>query len=198
MTRKQHITELTILNVQLIVEHSKRIPGFESIFKEDQITLLKTCFSEVMMLRAARRYDTETDSIYFAHNKPYTRETFHRASMGEFGDTTFRFCRTMCCMEVDNVEYALLTAIVTFCDTPKLLARKKVERFREFYIEILRSYTTINRPADENYFATLLSILDELRTLGDMNSKHYSFLKVYYKKLPPCLEEIWQTAMLHT
>jgi len=39
--RYQTITEMTILTVQLIVEFSKRLPGFDKLEREDQITLLK-------------------------------------------------------------------------------------------------------------------------------------------------------------
>ena len=48
--RLRHITETTILTVQLIVEFSKRLPGFQSLCREDQITLLKACSSEVRPL----------------------------------------------------------------------------------------------------------------------------------------------------
>ena len=37
----RHITEMTILTVQLTVEFSKRLPGFDTLLREDQITLLK-------------------------------------------------------------------------------------------------------------------------------------------------------------
>ncbi|KAG7153853.1 Ecdysone receptor-like, partial [Homarus americanus] len=39
--RFRHITEMTILTVQLIVEFSKQLPGFGTLEREDQITLLK-------------------------------------------------------------------------------------------------------------------------------------------------------------
>lgn len=39
--RFRHITEMTILTVQLIVEFSKQLPGFATLQREDQITLLK-------------------------------------------------------------------------------------------------------------------------------------------------------------
>lgn len=44
LKRFQHITEITILTVQLIVEFSKRVPGFDTLSREDQITLLKVNF----------------------------------------------------------------------------------------------------------------------------------------------------------
>ena len=112
--RFQHITEVTILTVQLIVEFSKRVPGFDTLQREDQITLLKACSSEIMMLRGARKYDVKTDSIVFANNQPYTRENYRSASVGDSADALFRFCRKMCQLRVDNAEYALLTAIVIF------------------------------------------------------------------------------------
>lgn len=39
------ITEMTILTVQLIVEFAKRLPGFDKLVREDQITLLKVTIS---------------------------------------------------------------------------------------------------------------------------------------------------------
>ena len=33
----QHMTEMTILTVQLIVEFSKHLPGFQTLCREDQV-----------------------------------------------------------------------------------------------------------------------------------------------------------------
>ena len=95
---------MTILTVQLIVEFSKNVPGFGELtisirhyeilslqeskwlketfilHREDQITLLKACSSEVMMLRCSRKYDYKTDSIVYANNQPYTRFVFFLVS----------------------------------------------------------------------------------------------------------------------
>lgn len=112
--RFRHITEITILTVQLIVEFAKRLPGFDKLLREDQIALLKACSSEVMMLRMARKYDVQTDSIVFANNQPYTRDSYSLAGMGETIEDLLHFCRHMYNMKVNNAEYALLTAIVIF------------------------------------------------------------------------------------
>ncbi|KAI4461440.1 knirps-related protein-related [Holotrichia oblita] len=112
--RFRHITEITILTVQLIVEFAKRLPGFDKLLREDQIALLKACSSEVMMFRMARRYDVSTDSILFVNNQPYSRDSYNLAGMGETIEDLLHFCRTMYQMKVDNAEYALLTAIVIF------------------------------------------------------------------------------------
>lgn len=110
----KHMTEMTILTVKLTVDFSKRLPGFDALLRQDQITLLKACSSEVMILRCARRYDPKTDSILFANNSSYTRETYRIAGLGDTVDSIFRFGKTLCQMKIDNAEYALLTAIDIF------------------------------------------------------------------------------------
>ncbi|KAK7600927.1 hypothetical protein V9T40_008368 [Parthenolecanium corni] len=188
----RHMTELTILTVQLIVEFAKRIPGFEKLDQEDKITLLKACSSEVMMLRMARKYDYNTNSIVFANNQPYTKDSYIRAGMGETIDDLLRFCRQMWAMKVDNAEYALLTAIVIFSGRPGLHENGKVETIQEYYIDTLKSYVdNRTRPNSTTIFARLLSVLTELRTLGNQNFETCLKLKLKSKVLPPFLSEIW-------
>jgi ecdysone receptor len=191
-TKFRHITEMTILTVQLIVEFSKRLPGFDKLEREDQITLLKACSSEVMMLRTARRYDYNSDTIIFANNHPYTRDTYSIAGVEDTADPLFNFCRHLCSMKVDNAEYALITAIVIFSERPCLLEPRKVEKIQEIYLEALRAYVEYmhpNRPGVN--FAKLLGVLTELRTLGNINSEMCFSLKLKNKKLPAFLAEIW-------
>jgi len=183
---------MTILTVQLIVEFSKRLPGFDKLEREDQITLLKACSSEVMMLRTARRYDYQSDTIIFANNHPYTRDNYSLAGVGDSADPLFNFCRHMCAMKVDNAEYALLTAIVIFSERPALLEPRKVEKIQEIYLEALRAYVEYLHPIRPGVnFAKLLGVLTELRTLGNINSEMCFSLKLKNKKLPPFLAEIW-------
>ena len=191
--RLRHITETTILTVQLIVEFSKRLPGFQSLCRDDQVTLLKACSSEVMMLRGARRYDSNSESIVFANNKPYTRENYLEAELEN--DDLFKFCKTMSNMKVDNAEYALLTAIVIFSERHNLKEPKKVEKIQEIYVEALQAYVNNRRSRENVMFAKLLSVLTELRSLGNANSEKCFSLKLKNKKLPKFLEEIWDIRM---
>ncbi|XP_026467259.1 ecdysone receptor [Ctenocephalides felis] len=165
----RHITEITILTVQLIVEFAKGLPAFTKIPQEDQITLLKACSSEVMMLRMARRYDAVSDSILFANNRSYTRDSYKMAGMADTIEDLLHFCRQMYTMTVDNVEYALITAIVIFSDRPGLEQADLVEQIQSYYIKTLKCYILNRHSGDPKcgiLFAKLLSILTELRTLG--------------------------------
>lgn len=196
--RFRHITEITILTVQLIVEFAKRLPGFDKLLREDQIALLKACSSEVMMFRMARRYDFNTDSILFVNNQPYSRDSYNLAGMGETIEDLLHFCRMMYNMKVDNAEYALLTAIVIFSERPNLMEGWKVEKIQEIYLEALRAYVDYRRAHKSGtIFAKLLAVLTELRTLGNQNSEMCFSLKLKNKKLPPFLAEIWDVDMVH-
>uniref|UniRef100_A0A1B6EDE1 Ecdysone receptor n=1 Tax=Clastoptera arizonana TaxID=38151 RepID=A0A1B6EDE1_9HEMI len=190
--RYRHITEYTILTVQLIVEFAKNLPGFDKLLREDQIVLLKACSSEVMMLRMARRYDVNTDSILFVNNHPYSRDSYNMAGMGEVIDDLLCFGRQMYDMKVDNAEYALLTSIVIFSERPSLQEAWKVEKIQEIYIEALKSYVDNRiKVRSTMIFAKLLSVLTEIRSLGNQNSEMCFSLKLRNRKLPPFLTEIW-------
>ena len=158
------------------------------------LLLLQACSSEVMMLRMARRYDAASDSILFANNRSYTRDSYRMAGMADTIEDLLHFCRQMYSLTVDNVEYALLTAIVIFSDRPGLEQADLVEQIQSYYIDTLKVYI-LNRhggdPKCSILFAKLLSILTELRTLGNQNSEMCFSLKLKNRKLPRFLEEIW-------
>ncbi|TRY61721.1 hypothetical protein TCAL_03675 [Tigriopus californicus] len=186
----QHITEMTILTVQLIVEFSKHLPGFQTLCREDQVNLLKGCSSEVMMLRGARRYDPQRDSIIYANNYPFSKDNYVKAGLSN--DTLFRFCRSMCKMKVDNAEYALITAIVIFSERHNVKEPNRVEKIQEIYVEALQSYVMAKQKKEPMVtFAKLLSVLTELRSLGNSNAKTCFNLRMINRQLPTFLAEIW-------
>lgn len=188
----QHFTEMTILTVKLIVEFAKKVYGFETLTREDQITLLKASASEVMMLRSTRKYDIKTDSILFANNQPFTRENYRKAHIGEIADAMFNFCRSTVILRLTDEEYALLTALIIFSERPNLREPEKVEGIQEFYLELLQAYVETNEKSQEKCkFARLLSLLPELRALGIVNSDVCFSLKVKNHRLPDFLAEIW-------
>lgn len=81
-----------------------------------------------------------------------------------------------------------------FCisERPALVEGWKVEKIQEIYLEALRAYVDNRRkPRPGTIFAKLLSVLTELRTLGNQNSEMCFSLKLKNKKLPPFLAEIW-------
>lgn len=169
-----------------------------------------------MMFRVARKYDITTDSIVFANNQPFSAESYNKAGLGDAIENQLAFSRFMYNMKVDNAEYALLTAIVIFSSKytlkfylsfllkfilniflfyvgrPNLTDGWKVEKIQEIYLESLKAYVD-NRDRDTATvrYARLLSVLTELRTLGNENSELCMTLKLKNRIVPPFLAEIW-------
>ncbi|KAF2982360.1 hypothetical protein EK904_005404, partial [Melospiza melodia maxima] len=52
-----HLSETAVVHVQVLVDFTKRLPGFESLASEDQIALLKGSTVEAMFLRSAQIYN---------------------------------------------------------------------------------------------------------------------------------------------
>lgn len=155
----------------------------------------------------ARRYDSTTDSILFANNTTYTKQTYQMAGMEDTVEDLLHFCRQMYSLSIDNVEYALLTAIVIFSDRPGLEQAEMVDCIQSYYIDTLKVYIFNRHGGDRKcnvQFAKLLSILTELRTMGNKNSEMCFSLKLKNRKLPKFLEEVWdvgdvpQTATTNT
>lgn len=174
-----------------------------------------------MMFRVARKYDINSDSIVFANNQPFSADSYNKAGLGDAIENQLSFSRFMYKMKVDNAEYALLTAIVIFSSNsisvifvgyqffffviinydflkiiftgrPNLLDGWKVEKIQEIYLESLKAYVD-NRDRDTATvrYAKLLSVLTELRTLGNENSELCMTLKLKNRVVPPFLAEIW-------
>lgn len=78
------------------------------------VTVLQGSASEVMMLRTARRYDPETNTVVFGTGTPFTQNSMAFGGLQGYVDTMFEFSRGMSQLYVDNAQYALLTAICTF------------------------------------------------------------------------------------
>ncbi|KAI4485493.1 hypothetical protein M0804_006998 [Polistes exclamans] len=75
---------------------------------------------------------------------------------------------------------------------PNLIESVKVEKIQEIYLEALKAYVDNRRkPKSGIIFAKLLSVLTELRTLGNQNNEMCYSLKFKNKKLPLFLAEIW-------
>jgi len=66
------------------------------------------------MLRTARQYHPESDTVIMADGKAYTRNTLCFAGLESLVPPMFNFCETLANMKVDNAEFGLLTCISLF------------------------------------------------------------------------------------
>lgn len=189
--RYAHITELAILTIQLIVEFSKRIPGFLDLDREDQIVLLKGSAVEVMLIRVALRYNKELDAIMFGNEEPYTRKQLLEGGMGSLVQPMYDFANSMSELQLDYAEFVLLMTITLLSsDRPLVKNRAKVEALQERYLDMLRSYLKLRRPKEHLLLPKVLMKLTELRTLNNSHSELLFHLKLQDQNIPPLIKEI--------
>ncbi|NWI65450.1 NR1H4 protein, partial [Todus mexicanus] len=178
------LSETAVVHVQVLVDFTKRLPGFESLASEDQIALLKGSTVEAMFLRSAQIYNQRIGEC-----QPSTSESklarlvrdssaCSRAEVTlivaldcpgvteEFIAALFYFYRSMGELRVTETEYALLVATtVFFSDRPLLRNKRHVEALQEPLLGILYKYSKIHHPQDPQHFARLIGRLTELRSL---------------------------------
>ncbi|NXL84934.1 NR1H4 protein, partial [Alectura lathami] len=123
------LSETAVVHVQVLVDFTKRLPGFESLASEDQIALLKGSTVEAMFLRSAQMYNqritecqssSETLSEALQQNCSKTFLHYYLSSFlllsitEEFITALFYFYRSMGELKVTETEYALLVATTVF------------------------------------------------------------------------------------
>ncbi|NXM91915.1 NR1H4 protein, partial [Oenanthe oenanthe] len=196
------LSETAVVHVQVLVDFTKRLPGFESLASEDQIALLKGSTVEAMFLRSAQIYNQKMSecqpSTKTLTKKNATEELGARCQKGfytfmgiteEFITALFYFYRTMGELKVTETEYALLVATtVFFSDRPLLRDKRHVEELQEPLLGILYKHSKLQHPRDPQRFARLLGRLTELRSL---RHAHAGALRARDPRLAAPLRDLW-------
>ncbi|NWV58132.1 NR1H4 protein, partial [Daphoenositta chrysoptera] len=198
------LSETAVVHVQVLVDFTKRLPGFESLASEDQIALLKGSTVEAMFLRSAEIYNqrmsecqpstsaSRTMESLSSENTSEIMESNHSAFpciTEEFITALFYFYRTMGELKVTETEYALLVATtVFFSDRPLLRDKRHVEELQEPLLGILYKHSKLQHPRDPQRFARLLGRLTELRSL---RHAHAGALRARDPRLAAPLRDLW-------
>uniref|UniRef100_A0A8C5SCX6 Ecdysone receptor n=1 Tax=Laticauda laticaudata TaxID=8630 RepID=A0A8C5SCX6_LATLA len=185
------LSETAMIHVQVLVDFTKRLPGFESLANDDQIALLKGSTIEAMFLRSAQLCDifNKCDILFSYHLIFYVIFT---GITEEFITALFYFYRSMGELNVTATEYALLVATtVYFSDRPLLKNKQHVEKLQEPFLGILYKYSKIYHPEEPQHFARLIGRLTELRTLNHNHSEVLVTWRTRDPKLTSLICEMW-------
>ncbi|NXJ74344.1 NR1H4 protein, partial [Trogon melanurus] len=149
------LSETAVVHVQVLVDFTKRLPGFESLASEDQIALLKGSTVEAMFLRSAQIYNQRISGCQLSTSEskfdltsflltsvedsailkqlpflliPLISNNFlfkHTGITEEFITALFYFYKSMGELKVTETEYALLVATTVFFSDRPLLRNKR-------------------------------------------------------------------------
>uniref|UniRef100_A0A8C2U614 Uncharacterized protein n=1 Tax=Coturnix japonica TaxID=93934 RepID=A0A8C2U614_COTJA len=177
-----HLSETAVVHVQVLVDFTKRLPGFESLASEDQIALLKGSTVEAMFLCSQ-----------LIQHSPFFTPTllFHfQGITEEFITALFYFYRSMGELKVTETEYALLIATTVLFSGRQ--NKRHVEELQEPFLGILYKYSKIHHPEDPQHFARLIGRLTQLRTLNHTHAEVLVTWRTKDPRLRALLCEVWE------
>ncbi|XP_029419208.1 bile acid receptor isoform X7 [Nannospalax galili] len=106
------LTEMATSHVQILVEFTKKLPGFQTLDHEDQIALLKGSAVEAMFLRSAELFNRKLP----AGHTDLLEERIRKSGISDdYITPMFSFYKSVGELKMTQEEYALLTAIVILC-----------------------------------------------------------------------------------
>uniref|UniRef100_A0A8C9K6W4 Nuclear receptor subfamily 1 group H member 4 n=1 Tax=Panthera tigris altaica TaxID=74533 RepID=A0A8C9K6W4_PANTA len=183
------LTEMATSHVQILVEFTKKLPGFQTLDHEDQIALLKGSAVEAMFLRSAEIFNKKLP----AGHADLLEERIRRSGISdEYITPMFSFYKSVAELKMTQEEYALLTAIVILSpDRQYIKDREAVEKLQEPLLDVLQKLCKIYQPENPQHFACLLGRLTELRTFNHHHAEMLMSWRVNDHKFTPLLCEIW-------
>ncbi|KAM5287701.1 bile acid receptor isoform 5-T5 [Ctenodactylus gundi] len=183
------LTEMATSHVQILVEFTKKLPGFQTLDHEDQIALLKGSAVEAMFLRSAEIFNKKLP----AGHADLLEERIRKSGISdEYITPMFSFYKSVGELKMTQEEYALLTAIVILSpDRQYIKDREAVEKLQEPLLEVLQKLCKIHQPENPQHFACLLGRLTELRTFNHHHAEMLMSWRVNDHKFTPLLCEIW-------
>ncbi|KFO92467.1 Bile acid receptor [Buceros rhinoceros silvestris] len=183
------LTEMATSHVQVLVEFTKKLPGFQTLDHEDQIALLKGSAVEAMFLRSAEIFSRKLPT---GHTVLLEERIRNSGISDEFITPMFNFYKSIGELKMTQEEYALLTAIVILSpDRQYIKDRESVERLQEPLLDILQKCCKLHHPDNPQHFACLLGRLTELRTFNHHHAEMLMSWRVNDHKFTPLLCEIW-------
>ncbi|KAJ8879952.1 hypothetical protein PR048_020573 [Dryococelus australis] len=156
-----------------VVEFAKRIPGFSLLPQDDQVTLLKAGVFEVLLVRLACMFDSQTNSMICLNGQVLKRESIHNSSNARFlMDSMFDFADRLNSLRLTDAEVALFSAVVVVApDRPGLRNTEIIERMQCKLKAALQVVVSQNHPHNPNICHELMKKIPDLRTLNTLHSE---------------------------
>ncbi|KAK6625566.1 hypothetical protein RUM43_005865 [Polyplax serrata] len=156
-----------------VVEFAKRIPGFSLLPQDDQVTLLKAGVFEVLLVRLACMFDSQTNSMICLNGQVLKRESIHNSSNARFlMDSMFDFAERINSLGLSDAEIGLFCSVVVIAaDRPGLRNTDLIERMHTKLRNSLQAVVTQNHPGQADICSELMKKIPDLRTLNTLHSE---------------------------
>ncbi|XP_018561962.1 ecdysone-inducible protein E75 isoform X2 [Anoplophora glabripennis] len=156
-----------------VVEFAKRIPGFSLLAQDDQVTLLKAGVFEVLLVRLACMFDSQTSSMICLNGQVLKRDSIHNSSNARFlMDSMFDFAERMNALRLSDAEIGLFCSVVVIAaDRPGLRNTELIEKMHNKLKAALHVVVSQNHNGRPHILDELMKKIPDLRTLNTLHSE---------------------------
>ncbi|KAJ8967758.1 hypothetical protein NQ314_002641 [Rhamnusium bicolor] len=156
-----------------VVEFAKRIPGFNLLAQDDQVTLLKAGVFEVLLVRLACMFDSQTASMICLNGQVLKRDSIHNSSNARFlMDSMFDFAERMNALRLSDAEIGLFCSVVVIAaDRPGLRNTELIEKMQNKLKAALLVVVSQNHHGQPHILDELMKKIPDLRTLNTLHSE---------------------------
>uniref|UniRef100_A0A8C9X5K0 Thyroid hormone receptor beta n=2 Tax=Sander lucioperca TaxID=283035 RepID=A0A8C9X5K0_SANLU len=188
-------TKIITPAITRVVDFAKKLPMFCELPCEDQIILLKGCCMEIMSLRAAVRYDPESETLTLNGEMAVTREQLKNGGLGVVSDAIFDLGVSLSSFNLDDSEVALLQAVILLSsDRPGLSSVERIERCQEEFLLAFEHYINYRKHKVAHFWPKLLMKVTDLRMIGACHASRFLHMKVECptELFPPLFLEVFE------
>ncbi|NWT13126.1 THA protein, partial [Vireo altiloquus] len=172
-------TKIITPAITRVVDFAKKLPMFSELPCEDQIILLKGCCMEIMSLRAAVRYDPESETLTLSGEMAVKREQLKNGGLGVVSDAIFDLGKSLSAFNLDDTEVALLQAVLLMSsDRTGLICVEKIEKCQETYLLAFEHYINYRKHNIPHFWPKLLMKVTDLRMIGACHASRFLHMKV--------------------
>ncbi|XP_060637900.1 thyroid hormone receptor beta isoform X1 [Anolis sagrei] len=188
-------TKIITPAITRVVDFAKKLPMFCELPCEDQIILLKGCCMEIMSLRAAVRYDPESETLTLNGEIAVTRGQLKNGGLGVVSDAIFDLGMSLSSFNLDDTEVALLQAVLLMSsDRPGLVSVERIEKCQEGFLLAFEHYINYRKHHIAHFWPKLLMKVTDLRMIGACHASRFLHMKVECptELFPPLFLEVFE------
>lgn len=169
----QDFSERFLPAIRDVVEFAKRLPGFSLLAEDDKVTLLKPGVFEVLLVRLAAMFDSQSNTMLCLNGQLLRRDSLQHSSNARFlMDSMFEFAERLNSLGLNDAELGLFCAVVVVAaDRPGLRNVELVERMQSKLRSVLENVLSEAHPDKAGLFVELLRKIPDLRTLNTLHSE---------------------------
>merc|ERR1740131_190182 len=171
----EQFSEKFMDHVRQVCTFAKSIPGFKCLHHEDQVSLLKSCVFEVLLVRLSGLFDNQ--SLVCLNGDVIKRETISSMPAGNAKfllDSVFELAARINRFRLADAEIGLFCAVVIIADRPGLrnpeIVGKMQSKLKLVLEKVLKNPAHMQHPT---IFNELENIVNDLRTMNTLHTEKF-------------------------